>query len=335
MSAILMVFVVLAVLIGVLLSAAALAKRRVRAGFARRGRLVDVGGFHLYLREAGDRNSRPTVIFDAGAGGSSPHWAGILPEIAQDAHVIAYDRAGLGWSESSPNPRTAEVMADELHALLEAAGIPAPYVMVGHSLGGRVSTTYAHRYPGEVAGMVLVDAGHQDQFFRFPPEIREISARMFRAMPVGLFRWVGRRGLLALRPSLVPVEKGMTPEAVVEFRAAQATNTAMAVTIEESTSIMVTAPEQITSVGNIPLVVLSHGIPFVYDKLPDAVNQAYESVWQELQSELTALSPQGKRIVAEKSGHNIMLDQPELVIAAIRDVLTAVRQQHEVPEAIV
>lgn len=102
------------------------------------------------------------MILETTSDGSSANWGWVQPEVAKFTRVCAYDRAGRGWSELGPEPRDAERIAGELHTLLRNAGVPGPYVMVGHSAGGLFVRQYAQRYPNEVVGMVLLDAAHPD-----------------------------------------------------------------------------------------------------------------------------------------------------------------------------
>ena len=124
------------------------------------GRRFDVGGFKMHIDCTGEGS--PTVILDSGLGDTYLAWRKVQPELAKFTRVCSYDRAGLGYSESSSQPRTSKVIAAELHALLQAADIAPPYVLVGHSVGGFDVRLYASLYPTEVAGMVLVDASHPD-----------------------------------------------------------------------------------------------------------------------------------------------------------------------------
>ncbi len=120
------------------------------------GRLVDVGGYRLHILCVG--TGSPAVVLEAGLGAMSLAWDLVQKEMGRTTQVCAYDRAGMGWSESGPQPRTPGQLARELHTLLTNAGIPGPYVLVGHSVGGKNVRMFALRYPNEVAGMVLVDA---------------------------------------------------------------------------------------------------------------------------------------------------------------------------------
>jgi pimeloyl-ACP methyl ester carboxylesterase len=124
------------------------------------GQLVDVGGYNLHISCTGQGS--PAVILDASSIDTSSSWAWVQPEVAKSTRVCSYDRAGLGWSDLGPAPRDAQQHSSELHTLLQRGGIAGPYVLVGHSYGGLITRVYADRYPGEVAGVVLVEALHPD-----------------------------------------------------------------------------------------------------------------------------------------------------------------------------
>jgi pimeloyl-ACP methyl ester carboxylesterase len=128
------------------------------------GKMVDVGGYKLHLYCIG--SGSPTVILDALFPGTVSNWAWVQPEVAKATQVCAYDRAGLGWSESGPGPHDAMHEASELHSLLEADAIRGPYILVGHSLGGLTVRMFADQYPDEVAGMVLIEATNPDAWKR-------------------------------------------------------------------------------------------------------------------------------------------------------------------------
>src|SRR3989442_1694958 len=124
------------------------------------GRLVDVGGWRLHLNCSGRANpSQPTVILEAGIGDFSAEWMLVQPGVAAFTRVCSYDRAGDGWSDVGPHPRTMRQIVFELQTLLERAGERPPYVLVGHSYGGWLVRLYQVTYPSQVAGIVLVEAG--------------------------------------------------------------------------------------------------------------------------------------------------------------------------------
>ncbi len=138
-----------------------------------------VDGHEMFIECRGDDG--PTVILESGLGvDSTSTWAAVRPQVARFATVCLYDRAGMGASEPGPKPRTASVMADELHGLLQASGVHPPYVLTGASLGGLVARLYASRHPGDVHGVVLVDAMHPDFDRRVEPLLGHEGARVRR-----------------------------------------------------------------------------------------------------------------------------------------------------------
>lgn len=180
-----------------LLVAGQAAKARLLAQHPPIGQLVDIGGYRLHLNCQG--SGGPTIVLEAGGGETQLDWALVQPELAKQARVCAYDRAGLGWSETSPRPRTATVMADELHMLLDRAGIAGPYVLVGHSLGGLVARQFAVAHPHDVVGMVLVDSATEGQASGFPEPVRALASNMLVPRLAGM---AADAGLLALLPGI-------------------------------------------------------------------------------------------------------------------------------------
>ena len=161
------------------------------------GRLVDVGGFRLHLHCIGEGS--PTVIMEAGGGGNVLHWMLVQPAIAQSTRVCAYDRAGMGWSEPGPLPRTPQRIVAELHTLLGTAGIPGPYILMGHSIGGKYMRLYASQYPQDVAGMVLVDARHENVDAAMTPTMRADDRSQVQ-MQQRIYWSLGRLGVMRLLP---------------------------------------------------------------------------------------------------------------------------------------
>jgi len=142
------------------------------------GRLVDAGGFRLHLYAFGQGG--PIVVFDAALGASSLSWTLVQAEVARFARTCAYDRAGFGWSDRGPLPRTAGRTADELRRALERAGEPPPYVLVGHSYGGLVMRIFAGRYRSDTAGLILVDPAHPEDWLQ-PAEKEQTRVAAARA----------------------------------------------------------------------------------------------------------------------------------------------------------
>jgi pimeloyl-ACP methyl ester carboxylesterase len=121
--------------------------------FPQRGHLVQAGSIRMNIDCSGQGS--PTVILESGSGGPSVDWLMVQPEVAKFSRVCSYDRAGYGWSDSGPEPRSSLQIAHELKRLLQAAGEKGPYVLVGHSMGGYDIRVYTGQYPNDVAGMVL------------------------------------------------------------------------------------------------------------------------------------------------------------------------------------
>lgn len=165
------------------------------------GRLITVDGVRLHLHCSG--SGSPRIILEAGATGFAESWAWIQPELARTNRVCSYDRAGLGWSGKADGGFDARNNARRLHALLQQAGEPGPYIMVGHSLGGALATIYANEFPGDVAAVVAIDPPHPDALDRMPPT----AADQYQAFTTGLERasLLAHFGLMrALRPLSAP-----------------------------------------------------------------------------------------------------------------------------------
>jgi pimeloyl-ACP methyl ester carboxylesterase len=160
------------IVLGVIVQA--IATETDRRAYPPIGQLYPVEGHQMHLICTGDGS--PTVILEAGAGHFSTLWAWVQPAIAQVTQVCAYDRAGYGWSGPGPEPRDAQQIASELHALLDVAGVEPPYVLVGHSLGGIYVRVFNGQYPGEVIGMALIDATHPDNWIRQGESISALQA---------------------------------------------------------------------------------------------------------------------------------------------------------------
>ena len=292
------------------------------------GQMVDIGGYRLHINCQGAGS--PTVIMEAGLGEPSLNWALVQPQVATNTRVCVYDRAGLGWSDKSPKPRTANVMVEELHTLLKNANIEGPYVMVGHSTGGMLVRLYAHTYPAEVVGMVQVDAQHEEQFSRLSPAIQQNLKAMFAQgnQTLPLFQVVINTGIGALVPAVgASADNPQLPSPAREEFSAIALSSSKyieAKTAEEDAifdSLAEVRAAHITSLGNIPLIVLYRGIDD--SPMPGLTPEENKQRWLGLQTELAALSPQGKLVLADKSGHHIQLDQPNLVIDATEQVIAA------------
>jgi pimeloyl-ACP methyl ester carboxylesterase len=293
----------------------------MRAGDARRypppGQLVDVGGQRLHLSCVG--KGSPTVVLDAGLGGFSLDWDAVLSEIATSTRVCAYDRAGLGWSEPGPSPRSPQQFASELHALLTNAGVTGPYVLVAHSISGKTARLFASQHPTEVAGMVLIDARHEyvDQHLT-AEQVAAEGAQQKRFQ--NMIKWMARFGLVRLLwapawPRVLPGTENLSPETRTTIGVLQARPLQIKTALAEgqgrleSNALLGTA----APLSDTPLLILASAQSV--DHLP---------FWKEAQQIMTGLSSNSRLVVAS-SGHAIHFEQPALVVESIRHVLDAAR----------
>ena len=291
-----------------------IAVHRAKRDFPPPGRLVEIDGrlSHLYCTGHGS----PTILLESGLDDrGSWSWAGIRDELSQVSRVCAYDRAGTLWSEPREGPRDAERIAGELHALLAAASEPPPHVLVGHSLGGLLVRVFDGRYPGEVAGFVLVDASHPEQDRRLPAEVRQQIEKK-KAEPDQ--RWLFR--ILAPYRTFAPERP--TPRTAYWWRSFPEG------VLTESRAIVAMSEQagRTGSLGNRPVVVLTAGVPLAVPTVSADGNTAMRRIWLELQKELAGLSTNSDHRIVEGAGHYIHDDRPDAVVTAIRDVVTAVRE---------
>jgi pimeloyl-ACP methyl ester carboxylesterase len=294
------------------------------------GELYDVGGYRLHLYCTGEGS--PTVILEAGAGSSELSWYLVQKEVAGFTRVCAYDRAGFGWSDPASGPLLPGQVAEDLHKLLTAADVPGPYILVGHSAGGLYIRAYAGQHPSEVVGMVLVDAVHEGEEAAYPAQYVRMrnSARAIMPLcsitsPVGFVRAFR---LSDFSGATVPAE---VREAYLSTVYRNAFCPAM-VNEMEAVSTFLSRPDIPPSLGDMPLTVLSAGA--AYDRASEAevaamggpeVVAQIARIHDEFQEKLAALSTQGKLIVAAESGHIIPVDQPDVVIDAIREMVEQTR----------
>jgi pimeloyl-ACP methyl ester carboxylesterase len=296
-----------------------IADARDRRRFLPPGRLVNIGGRRLHLMTSGEGS--PAVVIIPALGESVLGWLHILQGAAAETQVCVYDRAEIGWSDPPPQwQRTPDVMAADLHALLSAAGMPAPYVLVGHSIGGIVARSFYAQYPDLVAGMLLVDSSHEQQVRRFAElgwrrgpyrYAREAARRQARIL--GMRRLAVALGLV--RGFDADIAREVLPEDAGAHRAILLSSRQRRVNVREM--LMATrAWGQPPELGSIPLTVLTRA---------SGTGESWP-VWVHLQDELAALSTDSEHLHAETAGHYVHCDEPDLVIQAIRDLVSRCRE---------
>jgi pimeloyl-ACP methyl ester carboxylesterase len=288
----------------------AIATERDERAYPPPGHLVNVGGYSLHINCVGEGS--PTVILESALGAMSAHWVRVQQVVAETTRVCAYDRAGMGWSEPGPEPRDARQISSELHTLLKDADTEGPYVLVGHSYGGLYARMYAARYPNEVAGVVLVDSSHPEQFTR-SPEGRAMYVQIRRLGAVIPF--LTRLGVIRLF-NVYPAHPDLPPQQRAQIEAFNSSTRQVATTAAEFRATPETTA-QVRSTGTLgdkPLAVISAG--------------EQSSSWLELQDELAALSSDSIHHVVEGATHESLLYESrdaQVTGAAILEVVEVVR----------
>jgi pimeloyl-ACP methyl ester carboxylesterase len=301
------------------------------------GKLIDVGGWRLHLNCTGQREAgAPLVVLEPGIGDFSVEWALVQPGLSKLARVCSYDRAGDGWSEMGPHPRTFKQIVYELHTLLDRAGERPPYVMVGQSYGGWLVRTYRTSYPSEVAGMVLVDAGEDDPERIMPDGSIGRASMLAKGAPIPPIKTSGplrvadipanalaamRAGIGKTAPRANDPPRDKLPADARQMRAWalwQIGHLAAAVNPVEVEEIALLRKERMDTpqaYGDMPLIVITRGIP----ESDETAARGEER--RRAHKAIASASRKGRWLIAAKSGHHIQIDQPDVVIAAIKDVI--------------
>ncbi len=289
---------------------------------------------NIYCKGSGS----PAVILDAGLGGDTTSWATVHPLIAAKTKTCAFDRAGLGFSDGSHRPSTVRNSAEDLHALLTAAKVAPPYVLVGHSAAGMNIRVFADRYPDEVVGMVAVDVSHEDQSTRLWPigvagqkekwdaGLKEADTCVEHA----------RKGLVKGTPEY---KKCIEDAGVRDPRFSDAINDAqerMALTAQwqaavasENRAVFYASADETRatrkSFGSIPIIVLTHA---PYPKAKDETQEERNVrtlLWETMHNEIAAMSTRGINIIVPNTGHYIQFDKPQVVVDAVNQALQIAR----------
>jgi len=302
------------------------------------GRLFDIGPCRLHLNQQG--KGEPVVVLEAGIAGSSLGWAIVQEKLAAFTTVCSYDRAGLGWSDDCALPRSATQLAAELHALLDRAGVARPCILVGHSFGGLLIRASAHFHPDQVAGLVFLDPVSLAAWAASPSLDRkrlEMGVRLARRGAV-----LARLGIV--RAALTALVSGARhlPQLVAKATAQRASST-----IEQLVGEVRKLPEAVWPIirshwsrpqaflalaryleclpGNAEAALamqLPAHTPFIIISAATATpaELAERDSW-------VGQSRHGRHIQAANAGHWLQLDQPDLVVAAVRELVEQVGEQ--------
>jgi pimeloyl-ACP methyl ester carboxylesterase len=252
------------------------------------------------------------VVLESPAGGVSTSWAWVQNDLRSVARVCSYDRSGLGWSDRGPAATTTRMgRARELHALLRRASVPAPYVLAGHSLGGFYVREFARLYPKDTAGLVFVDSSHEEMGSRVTKKERNEATGQLRLLRFG--RYLMPFGLQRLLGLPVSNARDLPPRARNEAKAIGYRSSSYFALYDEASALLKEESDgtlKLTSIPHVPLTVL------VSDE-----NIRRVKIWETLQRELADLSPDSRFEIVSHSGHFIQVDQPDVVVSAVRHVL--------------
>lgn len=276
-----------------------LAAKRDEANHPAPGELIDVGGYKLHFQSQGESQpGKPTVIVETGIWDCSQSWKLVQSEVAKTMRICSYDRAGYGWSEKGKKPRTFDQMVRELKILLEKKGIHPPFIFVGHSLGGAIMRYYQSRYPEEVAGMIFVDAVHQEA---------PVFSRVFWAVSKAL-SFLSHFGVMRLLYKMCPpLSKNPEWTSTMQKTYTVCHQRSLATCLDEWDGYeesFGSLRAQAKSLKDIPVTVISRGL-----EVPVELNQRH-----------LADSPHARFVIAEGSSHLVQVDRPDVIVDEIRQM---------------
>ncbi|MBT2336325.1 alpha/beta hydrolase [Variovorax paradoxus] len=300
-------------------------RSRAARDFPAPGKMVDIGGRRLQLdcRGAGS----PTVVFEAGLSvDGSLSWSAVQPKVAAHTRACAYSRAGVMWSDPSNAPPGAGQAAHDLHAVLANAGEHGPFVLVGQSLGGLYSVSFARYFGSEVAGLVLVDPSHPQQVARvasFMTESRSMLSRIGVALaPFGVLR--------AAAPVLLPQSAHRTAHEMQAIRAYAPKSLSTQLAESNATDASLAEAGAFRDLGDRPLVVLTAMAPYTAAelrgmKITSEQGRQVQAIWKRMHEEMATWSSRGRHVLVADAGHEIQLEAPDAVVDAVLSVVEGVR----------
>jgi pimeloyl-ACP methyl ester carboxylesterase len=265
------------------------------------GRLVPVNGHRLWISCAGAEG--PTVVVDYGGGSDGTEWRATVAELRREARVCVYARAGYPPSEPGPFPRDAGREADELAALLTAAAVPRPFLLVAHSLGALNAMVLAQRHRDWLTGLVVLD----------PPPFSWLNGTTFPAIRTGVEATVTR-----VRQRVVTLRGAADSASLVRAHRSET----LASELESMFAGTATAASAVRTLGDLPVLALAGGRPDTTAYGADAA--AFTNAWIEQARAIAALSSRGEFVLVAESGHNVPAQVPDRVTAAVRTMLARV-----------
>lgn len=304
---------------------------RTPDAYAESGERVEIAGDrHLNLRCEGASADAPTVILEAGSNADSTTWFRVQPLLAIRTRVCAYDRAGYGFSDEGPKPRSLDADVADLQALIHAAGLRTPVVLVGHSLGSNIARRYADRYPEDVAGLVLVDPPEQNLAAFMPAEWKTEDVAMTAKRDQFLDRCeqAARADSRAspkadLQGCLRPPPPWMSERVAATVGAHKhrpAYWRTLRSELAENATIFGAAVSPDESHGTTPIVVLAASD--TYANVPEEMRSNMEAARKATHDAIAASSRQGRVQPVADSSHDMPIDQPQAIAEAVGTLLT-------------
>jgi len=296
-------------------------------------KVADGRRIHLFCQGKG----APTVIFTAGLGGWAIAWSKVQPQVARHTRTCAWDRAGFGHSDGSPQPQTLAATTDDLEQALAAGGIKGPYVLVGHSAGAFETLRFADRHRAEVVGMVLVDPSVPDQATRFAAISADMAKAQASSMAMQItFQRACAKGLTAgtIKPDdgmwkacfrYGPDNSAVLAGAMAERDREPARFTAKASLAEQFAASAAAVADPKRNYGDLPMIVLTQGTGLGIPGATAEQMAALNSGWIGWHDDYARLSTRGVNLIVRGAGHNIQSEKPQAVIGAIVAVLDAAK----------
>lgn len=287
------------------------------------GKLYNVDGYSMHMYCTGEGS--PAIVLSSGLGDDFTAWAKVQPVLARQTRVCSYDRAGFGWSESRPGIQDADAISSQLHRLIQAADVPRPFVLVGHSISGIYLRSYAAHYPTDLAGLVFVDGATPLQDDRIPKALVKIQEDQRSQLPWQ--KLLMTLGWYRLHGDCTSVPPGF--EAYSAWIKADSCIPSQVNAMENELDAERASGEETIHAGpfgNLPILILSRDPNVLAPNWPASVSKANSVAWSQMQEEAMGLSTQSKRIIAKGSDHYIQNDRPDLVNQEIASFVAMIRE---------